>query len=89
MSFMSAPGTGSFHSHLCKLEKYLVSFIIFSAVKPASKGILNSAARTVVEVPQSSAFAFSYPSFYFSLLPLSMSLQCYLRFSAIIKLTAC
>lgn len=55
--------------HLCELEKYLVSFKVFSAVKPVSEEILNSSARTVVDVPQSKAFSFSYPSFPFSLFP--------------------
>lgn len=43
---------GAYIYHLCELEKYLVSFPIFSAAKPKSKEILNSSACTVADVSQ-------------------------------------
>lgn len=38
--------------HLCELEKYFVSFPIFSAAKPMSKEILNLSTSTVEDIPQ-------------------------------------
>lgn len=73
--------------HLCELEKYLVSFPIFSAAKPVSKEILNFYARTVVDV-HLKCTAFSSTSFSFSLSPSPCPCECYLRLSAIIETTA-
>lgn len=52
LCFCISYGELLYHYHLCTLEKYLVSFPISSAAKPVSKEILNSSARTAVDVPQ-------------------------------------